>query len=271
MPRPTHAHEPRGTTDADDPSRADVLVFDRDAVRAVDRAAIDAFGIPGIVLMENAARGLCERALEMLGGVESAPGRRALIICGAGNNGGDGYALARLLHNHGIEVMIAAIGRPDASSDAGINRSVCEHMRLPMINALDLSEQEPAGFGLVVDAIFGTGLDRPATGDAADAIAWINRAERPVLAVDLPSGMDCNSGQPLGVCVRATVTVTFVGLKTGFLGLDAQTLLGEVAVAGIGAPRDLLERFGRRVRLPQRTDAPAPSATEAPLPRRRRD
>lgn len=271
MPRPSHAHEPPGPADAIDRDRAaGPIVFDRESVRAVDRAAIDEFGIPGIVLMENAARGVCERALELLP-TEMPAARRVLIVCGSGNNGGDGYAVARLLHNRSVEVVIAAIGTPGDSTDAGINRRICERMRLAMIDVQGLVNQEPWRFDVIVDAIVGTGLDRPPTGDAAAAIEWINRAERPVLAVDVPSGMDCNSGKPLGACVRATMTVTFVGLKTGFLEFEAQRWLGEVVVADIGAPRELIDRFGRRVALPRRPDAPERGAAPSAMPMRRRD
>jgi len=230
----------------------ELIVFDRDAVRAVDRAAIEKYGIPGIVLMENAALGLCDHALRMLPGSDASS--RVLIICGSGNNGGDGYALARHLHNRGVNVTIAALGRPKPESDAGINRRICEHMRLHLIDfergSTDLAATHD--FALIVDAIFGTGLDRAVSGPAAAAIEWINAARRPVLAVDVPSGMDCDTGKPLGACVRATLTVTFVGVKSGFLAPEAQELLGEVAIVDIGAPRELSERFGRSVRVPER-------------------
>jgi NAD(P)H-hydrate epimerase len=247
-------HEPA----ADRPCRASdvhddqITVFDREGVRRVDRAATEEYGIPGMVLMENAARGLLIHASEMLDEVPAASHpRRVLILCGSGNNGGDGYALARHLHNHGHEVTLAPIGQPRSGSDAHRNRAICRHMRLMEQPFDEVEHGNGREFDLIVDAIFGTGLDRPVTADAARAIKWINAAARPTLAVDVPSGLDCDTGRPLGVCVQATRTVTFVGLKIGFLGLDAQKLLGEVQVADIGAPREVIERFGRRVRLPR--------------------
>ncbi len=261
-------HEPALSVSADDeqPPR-ELLVFDRRAVRAVDRAAIDEFGIPGIVLMENAARGLADRAMQML---ESSPGaHRVLIVCGSGNNGGDGYAVARHLHSRRVEVAIASLGHPNEKSDADINRGICERMRLPIVDASQLRDADD--FALIIDAIFGTGLDRDVSGGAARVIQWINNAERPVLAVDVPSGMDCDSGRALGACVRATSTVTFVGLKPGYLELDAQKLLGEVVVADIGVPQELLVRFGRRVAIPPRPDAPRRETPPAAAPARRRD
>jgi NAD(P)H-hydrate epimerase len=115
-----------------------------------------------------------------------------------------------------------------------------------------LADGELEGFAdqhradLIVDAIFGTGLDRPITGRAADIINWINATGIPVLAADVPSGLDCDTGEILGVAVRAACTVTFVGLKIGFDSPSSRQLLGEVIVADIGAPRELIERFGKR-------------------------
>lgn len=226
------------------------LLFDREAVRAVDRAATEQYGMPGIVLMENAARGLLREAVTMLE-ERSTPPWLVLIFCGAGNNGGDGYALARNLHNAGIEVAIAPIGEPKPDSDAGINRMICRRLGLPEISLDELDAFDTqAGPDLIVDAIFGTGLDRPVSGGAARAIEWINGCKRPVLAVDVPSGLDVNTGRPVGrsgsLAVRATRTVTFVGWKVGFTGLDAQRYIGDVAVVDIGAPVELLEELGQR-------------------------
>ncbi len=290
MPRPSHAHESSvhaaagmppaaaarapGSQHASNVFPADgagpahplhALIFDRAASRAVDRAAIDEFDMPGILLMENAARGLCECALRIISescpsavhpGGNPAPVPHALVICGSGNNGGDGYALARHLHNHRVSVTIAALGDPKSDADAAINRRICQRMLLTMIDSSSLGASVHADrFSLIVDAIFGTGLDRAVEGEAARIIRWINAAARPVLAVDVPSGLDGDTGRPIAPdspCVRATLTATFLGLKPGFLDLDAQRLLGEVVVCDIGAPRELLERFGKVERFPRR-------------------
>lgn len=258
-PPSEHATSPAGA----------VAVFDRDAVRAVDRLAIDEFGIPGLVLMENAARGVAEQAMRMLADHAGPP--RVLIVCGSGNNGGDGYALARHLHNRAVDVVIAALGQPQPKSDAGVNRVICEKMRLTIIDADQLlradGTSDSAEYALIVDAIFGTGLDRQVSGAAAELIRWINNSERSVLAVDVPSGLDCDSGLPLGACVRASATVTFVGMKSGFLELAAQKWLGEISVADIGVPRELVERLGRRVQSPRQPDAPE-RGIEDPTPAR---
>ncbi len=221
------------------PSR---YVLDRTSVRAVDRAAIDEYGIPGVVLMENAARGLAVEALDMLGGATGS----VVIVCGSGNNGGDGWALARHLHNAGVRVTVSPLGEPREGGDAAVNRRICRNMALREIAPDDL----PAlldGCDLVVDAVFGTGLDRKITGAAAAVIDRINDSGRPVLAVDVPSGLDCDSGEPLVRAVKAARTVTFVAHKPAMNVAAAREHLGRIVVADIGAPVELLERFGRRV------------------------
>ncbi len=217
-----------------------MIVLSRDAVRAVDRAAIEEYGIPGAILMENAAIGLADEASRWLGAARDA---KVLIICGSGNNGGDGYALARHLHNRGHQPLLVPLGDPRPGTDAALNRSISRRMNLPEIAADELDRHRDAD--LVVDAIFGTGLDRPVTGAEAGAIDWINRSGRRVLAVDVPSGLDCDTGRPLGTAVRAGRTITFVAPKPGFAAPGAREYTGEVTVVGIGAPAELIARFGR--------------------------
>lgn len=218
-------------------------ILNRTSVRAVDRAAIEEFGIPGIVLMENAARGLAAEALRMV-----PDGGSVLIVCGSGNNGGDGYALGRHLHNAGLRVTLAALGAPREGTDALVNRDICRAMGLAEIGRDEIGPHLDRD--LIVDGIFGTGLDRPVRDDAAAVIDLINGSGRPVLAIDLPSGLDCDTGRPLGTAIRATRTVTFVALKPAMTQPHAAEYLGEVTVASIGAPIELLERYGH----------PAPSA-----------
>lgn len=217
-------------------------ILDRESVRAVDRAAVEEYGIPGIVLMENAARGLADQALRML---PEAPTSRptALIVCGSGNNGGDGYALGRHLHNVSVNVILVQLVEPRAGTDAAINRGICLKMGVREVSLDDLGSHADAD--LIVDAILGTGLDRPVRGPAAQAIEWINSASRPVLAVDVPSGLDCDTGEPLGTAVRADCTVTFVARKPGLITAAAKEYVGKVVVADIGAPIELVQRFGR--------------------------
>jgi len=213
--------------------------FTREAVRAVDRAAVEKFGLPGLVLMENAARALLGRAHAMLG---DAPGP-AVILCGPGNNGGDGYALARHLHNAGIDTRLIAAKPAEAlEGDAGVNARVAERMNLPIRPAAD--EPIDADAALIIDALLGTGLTSAPRGVIASLIERANAHTAPTLAVDLPSGLDCDTGEPLGVCVRAAETVTFVGMKAGFANPASREFTGVITVGDIGAPRELVHGLG---------------------------
>lgn len=220
-----------------------------EAVRELDRRAVDDFGIPGLVLMENAARGLREHVLEMLADARNGA---CVILCGPGNNGGDGFALARHLDAFGVPVTVVTLG--DGSGvrgDAAVNLGVIRRMSLSVRTAaafLGDPGSEDATPGLVVDALFGTGLTRPPEGEAARLIRWAEgvraRGGR-VLSVDVPSGLDAAGGEPLGeVCVHADRTVTLAAVKPGLTRLEAQPFVGELAVADIGAPVSLLAALG---------------------------
>lgn len=207
------------------------------ASRALDRAASERFGIPSIVLMENAAIGLARLAREWVGDLE---GRSIAIVVGPGNNGGDGYAMARHLANAGAEVVLIPVGTPRPESDAARNALVAERMAIPHCGIARLAEE----WDLVVDAIFGTGLDRPVEGAARDAILAINRVTAPILAVDLRSGLDGDSGSPLGVAVEADCTAVTVAPRPAMFRAEAERYLGVWRVIDIGAPGSLLLEFG---------------------------
>ncbi|MBC8106818.1 MAG: NAD(P)H-hydrate epimerase [Anaerolineae bacterium] len=211
----------------------------RAQVREIDRRAIRDFHIPGIVLMENAARSAADVAWQMVG---AQPARFVTIFCGPGNNGGDGLAVARHMHNRGTHVEIVPVFDPaKLASDALTNWRIVEAMRLelvPLDEAEDALARQPE---LVIDALLGTGF----TGEPRDAIAraidLINReCKSPVLAIDVPSGLDCDTGQPAGLCIRATTTVTFVAEKSGFINPAAKPFLGRIVVGDIGCPAQLL-------------------------------
>lgn len=213
-----------------------------EAVRELDRRAVSDFGVPGVVLMENAGVALREQALAMLAEARSG---EAVIVCGPGNNGGDGFVLARHLINRGVGVRVVLAGDPGrVRGDAATNLEILRRMGVAVEPVAP-----PLGAGLVVDALFGTGLDRAITGDAAGLVAWINDARRKgdrVLAVDVPSGLDATTGLPLGeACVAADRTVTLAGVKPGLTRLEAQPFVGELVVGDIGAPVALLRELGR--------------------------
>ncbi len=215
------------------------VVMSRDEVRAVDRWAIDTLGIHGVVLMENAGRSCAELIKEKLGNITKP---KVCIFCGTGNNGGDGYVTARHLLNGGFKVSVVIVGdRDKVKGDAKINLDILERIGQP-IEQMSLDEGDipdrvrtfAAGADMLVDGLFGTGLSGRLSDEYKQLIESINAQNRPVLAIDIPSGLDCDSGQPLGAAIKASWTVTFVAVKKGFTFPGAAQYTGEVFVASIG-------------------------------------
>jgi NAD(P)H-hydrate epimerase len=215
----------------------------RHEVRDVDRRAIADFGLPGIVLMENAGRNAAALLLQL-----GASGPIA-IACGKGNNAGDGFVIARHLENMGLMPRLLLAAAPDDyTGDAAINDGVAARSGLPILPLADapqaIWEEQLSGTGWIVDALLGTGCTSAARGSIATAIEAINavrsRGTARVFAVDLPSGLDCDTGLPLGPCVRADVTGTFVARKRGFDRPESMAFTGRVHVLDIGVPRRLL-------------------------------
>ena len=176
--------------------------------RAFDRWAIDDLGVPALVLMENAAMALAEAI-----GAGFGEARRVAIFCGPGGNGGDGLALARQLVTRGYEVgvFLAAFGRP-LSDDCARQLAICRAMDLPLFElANDWRESAASAVtaDLVVDALFGTGLERPLRTPYAALVEWMNELALPRLSVDIPSGLDAGRAVPIGPAIRADATVTF--------------------------------------------------------------
>ena len=210
-------------------------------MRDLDRRAGDEFGVPSIVLMENAGRHVARAALDTLGG---AKGKRVTVIAGRGNNGGDGFVAARHLRDAGADVSVFLLASPeDVKGDAKTNLDALLESGLPVKSSESISKIESAlaHSDLVIDAIFGTGLRGEVTGPAADAIGAMNRCGRPVIAVDLPSGLDADTGGIWGVCVRASRTVTFALPKIGMFIYPGADCIGELTVVDIGIPRELHE------------------------------
>ena len=208
-------------------------------MREIDRRSIEQYHIPGIVLMENAARAAADVAMAMLAASQY---RSALILCGGGNNGGDGLAVARHLHNRGVKVLIAPmIDVSKWRGDPKINWDIVAAMQLPVTSAKDLQKSILANTpGLILDAIFGTGLTAPPRESLDEWANFCAAGAAPVLAIDLPSGMDSDTGKPLGTCIRATKTVTFVAEKAGFANPASREYTGEIIVGEIGCPRELI-------------------------------
>jgi NAD(P)H-hydrate epimerase len=221
----------------------------RDEVRELDRRAIEGYGVPGIVLMENAGRGCAELLMRL------NPDRKPVVIlCGPGNNGGDGFVIARHLDNHGWPVDVHVIAKSNHTpGDADVNFDILftagisftlynpEHLGVPQRDFLFRRIRQSGTW--LVDALFGTGLTRPLGPPFDELVAQVNASGNPVLAVDLPSGLDCDTGEPLGPTIRATHTATFVAPKKGFLNPKSRDWTGAVHVIDIGAPRKLVDEF----------------------------
>lgn len=212
----------------------------REEVRDVDRRAIEQYGLPGIVLMENAGRGAAEFLIGL--GISG----RVVICAGKGNNGGDGFVIARHLDLREVDVRVLLFCDPaDLSGDAATNYRVLQAAGLAGV-VLGISPnsqqlvQELAGAEWIVDALLGTGTRGEIREPFHSVIGAINSAGKTVLAVDLPSGMDCNTGQPLGACIKADHTATFVARKIGFDSAEAARWTGAIHVVDIGVPRRLL-------------------------------
>ncbi len=213
-----------------------------DEMRRIDAFAIDTVGIPGVVLMENAGRAVFEQAYKGLAG----NGKPAVILCGRGNNGGDGFVVARHLINNGIEVGVYVVGAiSKIKGDAGVNLRILRRMGVSIerVTGKSLPElrRRLKSAGLIVDALLGTGLSGEVTDLFRDVIALINGSGHPVLAVDIPSGLDGVTGKPLGIAVVANATVTFQLPKKAFENPLARNFTGRLTIADIGIPVHLYD------------------------------
>jgi NAD(P)H-hydrate epimerase len=225
----------------------------RQEVRQLDVRAAHDLKLPTLILMENAGRGAAAWLAELAGGLPEHP--RILILCGPGNNGGDGGVMARHLDAWGYPVQIVWFAhRAQLRGDAETQWIILERSGVDQTAWFDIHPPEPepqpteldalfSGVDWLVDGLLGTGLTRPIEGALRTVVEAMNRAGKPVLALDLPSGLDADTGVPLGVSVRARATATFVAPKLGFTAPGAADYTGEVAVIDIGLPRCLLESY----------------------------
>jgi NAD(P)H-hydrate epimerase len=215
-----------------------MLLVSAAQMRALDRETIDGIGVPGAVLMESAGRGV----VDVMAATVPLPRLRVVVFCGPGNNGGDGFVIARHLLNRGAHVTAALVGARDKlSGDAKLHGDAAANSGVPFVDAAqaDLRDGD-----CVVDAIFGTGLSRPvAAGPAYDCIARINSHRALVFAVDVPSGLDADRGV-IGPCVRADHTVTFAFAKLGLVTASAMSVVGKLHVHDIGIPAGLAQKHG---------------------------
>jgi NAD(P)H-hydrate epimerase len=245
-------------------------------VRALDVRARDELALPTSILMENAGRGAASWLAELVGAISPRAGGRpfsdpsldpstvvargpglprVLIVCGPGNNGGDGGVVARHLDAWGFSVRVVWFAsRDQLRGDAALQWAILEKAHLDQSAWFDEQPAEAAvdverltallhDADWLVDALLGTGLARPVEGLLKTVIETMNHSGRPIFALDLPSGLDADTGRPLGVAVRAAATATFVASKVGFAAHGASDYTGEVAIIDIGLPRCVLEPF----------------------------
>lgn len=181
-------------------------LLDAVQMKQCDRFTIEEMGIPAMVLMERASLAVVEELLRAIPKPDSV-----LVVCGSGNNGGDGFAVARLLKERGIRVDVSFVGREASMTrECRMQRQICEKCGIKISSNFDAEE-----YTVIVDAIFGIGLSRPVTGAYAEVIAKINQSSARCVAVDIPSGIHADTGAVMGIAVRADLTVTFAAKKIG--------------------------------------------------------
>ncbi len=212
-------------------------------MKKIDQAAIQDFGISSLVLMENAGRGVAEVAFGML----PKESKEVVIVCGKGNNGGDGFVCARHLINKGADVTVFLVGGPDQNKgDAKVNFLILEKMKTNFCSLIREDDFDKLKIclknsDLIIDAIFGIGLSGKIREPYLKIIDMINKSGKKVLSVDIPSGLDADKGISLGGCVRADKTTTFAVSKVGLIKEEGLKFCGDIITVDISIPKRLLE------------------------------
>ncbi|AEE97027.1 bifunctional ADP-dependent NAD(P)H-hydrate dehydratase/NAD(P)H-hydrate epimerase [Mahella australiensis] len=213
-------------------------------MRSIDRTAIERYGIPGIVLMENAALAVVNRVMRR---IQHHNDRRAAIVCGGGNNGGDGLAVARHLHQHGLNVKLYLLTNSSKfKGDAAVNFNIIKNSGVPYMQlddeyALHEFYADIKNTDVIIDAIFGTGIKGEVTDLSADVINAINESSGYVISVDMPSGINSDTGEVCGCAVIADETVTFVLPKIGQIVYPGKKHVGRLSIADICIPRAAID------------------------------
>jgi len=214
-------------------------------MREMDHQTIESFGVPGRVLMENAGRGAVKVLKECFPDIGS---RCVGILAGKGNNGGDGFVIARYLSFAGAKVNVFLVGKQsDVKGDAGANLALLKSLDVVVTEISDsqaFKKKKPAmrRQDMWVDALLGTGLSSDVRGYFRDVIEFVNRLAKPVLAVDIPSGLNSDNGQICGACIQARVTVTFAFAKIGHMTFPGAELSGDLHIVDIGIPPFIADR-----------------------------
>ncbi len=221
-------------------------------MQQIDRTTIETYGVAGTVLMERAGLSVVAKINDLY------PDRKVLVLCGGGNNGGDGFVIARILHNQGTEVEVYLAVRPGSlKGDAKINYDAARKFGVrirPVHYFLARQALRTPGNSLIVDALMGTGLNKDVRAPLSDIISKVNRMSFPVISVDMPSGISSDTGQVMGCAIKAKCTVTFGLPKRGHYLFPGAEHAGQLFVEEIGFPRRLLESDKIRINLLQKED-----------------
>src|SRR5258706_12728981 len=222
-------------------------------MKEADRRTIEDIGIPSLVLMENAGRQAVAAMEAMYGDLLE---RQVAVLCGRGNNGGDGFVVARTLLQRGVDVSVFLIGRvAEVRGDARTNLEILGHLGLTVVEisdsqAWELHFSEIGDCTLIVDAIFGTGLNAPLSGLLETVVADVNGSGISIVSIDLPSGLSADSHEPIGDSIEAGLTVTLAAPKLPLVLPPAEMRAGDIVIADIGIPSDVIDGLdGPRVDL----------------------
>ena len=216
-------------------------------IQNLDKIVIEEYGIPSVVLMENAGRCV---ALEIIALLKKKKNSFVCIFCGLGNNAGDGFVVARHLMGAGIKIKVFLVGKAEQlKADAMLNYRILKKLRCMVkeINTVrEKAVQDAFKADIIVDAIFGVGLNREISEPFSSVINELNKNAKYIVAVDIPSGLNGTTGKIYGICVKAGTTVTFSFVKKGFLKADGPGYTGKVVVADIGMPVQCVNLWKRK-------------------------
>ena len=210
----------------------------REEMIEIDRLMIEEYGISLLQMMENAGRNLAELCRRMLGG--KAYGKRILILCGSGNNGGGGMVAARHLSNWGAGVSVAIAGKRSSLKDAPAHQ--LRSLEKMSVNMTQIPSDQH--YDLILDALIGYGLTGPPRKPIANWIDWMNNQKASKISLDIPSGLDANTGKPLGVCVCADATLTLALPKVGLMTAETRRYTGDLYLGDISVPPQILKEVG---------------------------
>jgi NAD(P)H-hydrate epimerase len=215
-------------------------------IQQLDRVAIEHYKIESLFLMENAGKAVADEVAQAL---KNSKNKKIAVFCGKGNNGGDGFVAARYLINQGFEIKNFLLGKvKEITSDAKINFDLLSKMgqeiiQIPDEKSFQKYKDKLKGTILIIDAILGVGLNGEVRQPYKTIINFLNKSRKTIVSVDVPSGLDATTGEPLGICIKANKTVTFGLAKTGFFKNQGSKFVGKLKVADIGWPKELVRNI----------------------------